>query len=96
LVVAVPAATINALVVIALANKRIDGVFASVVSAAFWGAVIPAIALRLFGSETRNPIRGEHASSVITCLALTGALMGLVHWLIAVKPYRRWRLDADR
>jgi hypothetical protein len=30
----------------------------------------------------------------VSCLALTGVILGVVHWLLAVRPHRLWRLEA--
>jgi hypothetical protein len=93
LVGAVPASVINALLVAALAKRRIDGALPGIISAVVWAVIIPAIALHLFGNERQNLIGGEHTQTTIACLALTGVLLGIVHWLIAVRPYRVWRLQ---
>jgi hypothetical protein len=92
LVGAVPASIANALVVAGLAKKRVDGIVPATISGAIWSVVIPVIAFRLFGSEQRNLIGGEHTLTAVTCLALTGVLLGIMHWMIAVRPYRVWRL----
>ena len=95
LVGAAPAAIANALVVVGLAKRHIDGVLPAVISAAICGVVFPVIAIRLFGNDgARNLIGGEHRLAGVSCLALTGVILGVVHWLLAVRPHRLWRLEA--
>jgi hypothetical protein len=91
LAVSVPAAFVNAIVLMALAQRRTDGLVPAIISASIWGTVIPVALIRLFGPK-RLFVDGEHALTATACLAVTGGALGIVYWLIAVRPIRSSRL----
>ena len=95
LVGSVPAACLNAFILHRAARNSMDAFWVSMIS----GAAIGAIALmvvsgimsdRLFGSGILEPL-------VLLAFSSTGACMGLLHWVIAIRPRRklRKRLEYD-
>lgn len=102
LVGSVPAAIINTLILAHLARRRRDGsglAIGSGLSLGFLlGVTLPTIVVLLeqgFGDETDLGIL-ELAASVGLPLVIAGGLMGALHWWIAIRPRRRWRLFQER
>lgn len=96
LMVSVPAAFVNAVALMALAQKRTDGLVPAIISASICGTMIPAVLIRLFGGAKQLLFDGEHTLTATACLATTGCLLGIVYWLIAVRPIRRSRRSSRR
>lgn len=80
LIGSLPAACVNALVLSLAARNDKDEAWLSAVS----GALIAMLVAVLMGAS------GVETMGVV--FVLTGMLMGLLHWLIAIRPRRRWRL----
>lgn len=95
---ALPAAIVNA-TVLALATKcKFDGWLLALLCGALCGITIAPVGLRMFAYRdfSRYWNGGEDSTQIIICFGATGALMGLIHWLIAIRRLRNWRLAASR
>jgi hypothetical protein len=98
----VPAAIINTLILAYLARRRRDTsglAIGSGLSLGFLvGVTLPTIVVLLdqgFGDGTGLGFL-EFAASVGLPLLIAGGLMGALHWWIAIRPRRRWRLFQER
>lgn len=80
LIGSLPAAFVNAIVVHFAARRGKDAAWLSAAS----GALIGTLAAFIFGAIDKTTV------SVV--FVLTGMLMGVLHWVIAIRPQRRWRL----
>jgi hypothetical protein len=102
LVGSVPAAIINTFLLAYLARRRRDtsglAVGSGLVLGFLVGVMLPTIVVLLnegFGDDTA-PGFLEFAVSVGLPLLIAGGLMGALHWWIAIRPRRRWRLFQER
>jgi hypothetical protein len=84
LIGSIPAAALNAVALNHLAHNERDAVWWAMTTGGLIGLLVIIILNGLAGS-TLDPL-------VALWFAATGALMGLLHWLIAIRPRRRWRL----
>ena len=98
----IPAAVINTLVLAYLARRRRDAsglaVGSGLVLGFLVGVMLPTIVFLLnegFGDDTA-PGFLEFAASVGLPLLIAGGLMGALHWWIAIRPRRRWRVFQER
>lgn len=87
--VSAPAALANAITLIALGRRRVDGLLPAIIAASAWGVAVPVSVFSLLDGPNRQLIHGDHSPVAIACLATTGALLGSIYWLIAVRPNRR-------
>jgi MFS family permease len=97
-----PAAIINTLILAYLARRRRDASGLAIGSGLILGFVVgvtlPTIMALLnegFLDDT-GPGYLEFAASVGLPLLIAGGLMGALHWWIAIRPRRRWRLFQER
>jgi hypothetical protein len=84
LIGSLPAACVNAFILGLAARHDKDEAWLSAVSGALI-AMLVAVVMGGLGVETMG-----------TAFVLTGILMGLLHWAIAIRPRRRWRLSLLR
>ena len=84
LIGSLPAACLNALVLGLAARHDKDEAWLSAVSGALI-AMLVAVVMSAMGVGTMG-----------VAFVLTGILMGLLHWVIAIRPRRRWRLSLLR
>lgn len=102
LVGSVPAAIINTLLLAHLARRRRDAsglAIGSGLSLGFLvGVVLPTIVVLLNERFRDDAGLGllEFAANVSLPLLIAGGLMGALHWWIAIRPRRRWRLFQER
>lgn len=88
LIGSVPAASVNAAVLSHLARRARDAV---------WWAMASGGVIGFLGAMIMNGlIPGLAEAPVALWLSATGTLMGLLHWAIAIRPRRRWRLSLWR
>lgn len=89
LVGSIPAACLNAYILNRAAQNSMDAFWFSMIS----GAAIGTIALmvvsgimsdRIFASAIFDP-------RALLAFSATGACMGLLHWVVAIRPRRKWR-----
>jgi hypothetical protein len=83
LIGSIPAATVNAIALSRLAHSERDAVWWAIASGGIIGLLVAFII---------NGSVGEPNLRFAPWFAATGGLMGLLHWLIAIRPRRRWRL----
>jgi len=84
LIGSIPAATFNAIALNHLVHRERDAVWWAMTSGAIVGLLVALIMSNLTDS-TLHP-------TFALWFSATGALMGWLHWLIAIRPRRRWRL----
>lgn len=97
-----PAAIINTLILAYLARRRRDAsglAIGSGLSLGFLvGVTLPTMVFLLdegFGNDTGQGFL-EFAASAGLPFLMAGGLMGALHWWIAIRPRRRWRLFQER
>ncbi len=89
LVGSIPAACLNAYLLNRAARNDMDAPWFSFLSGALMGVlVLVALGIALGWSMPRTPTQGM---GVLGLFSATGACMGLLHWLIAIRPHRKWR-----
>lgn len=94
LVGSIPAATINTFLLAFLARRRHDALGIAIASGATLGLLAGAtIGVIEFLTEDRALM---FAVSIGLPFLTTGGLMGALHWIIAIRPRRRWRLFQER
>jgi hypothetical protein len=93
-----PAAIINTLMLAYLARRRRDASGLAIGSGLglglLVGVTLPTIVVLLdegFSDDTGQGLL-EFAASAGLPFLVAGGLMGALHWLIAIRPRRRWRL----
>lgn len=84
LIGSIPAAAVNAFTLSRFAQRGAD----EAVVAAISGGTIGFLVALLFMGFSGGWVDGIF----LLWFSATGTLMGLLHWLIAVRPHRRWRL----
>ena len=84
LIGSLPAACVNAFILSLAARHDKDEAWLSTVSGALI-AMLVAVLMGSLGVETMG-----------AAFVFTGILMGLLHWAIAIRPRRRWRLSLLR
>ena len=84
LIGSIPAAAVNAIALSHLVHRAKDAVWWAISS----GGIIGVLVLLILS----NPFDRTPDFLVVLWFAATGALMGLLHWRIAIRPRRRWRL----
>ena len=84
LIGSIPAASVNAIVLGASVRKNLDVVWWAMFTGGVIGLLTAAILVGLF---TIRQVDGGLALWFFS----TGALMGALHWFIAIRPRRRWR-----
>jgi hypothetical protein len=95
--IALPAALANAIMLTFLAREGADSLPVSLLSGALTGVLVHAIKPRisdfLHGTAVAHaPPSPDLATNAV--FALAGAIMGLLYWLIAIRPQRVARLSA--
>jgi MFS family permease len=101
LVGSIPAAVVKTLLLAYLARRRRDASGLAIASGLALGLLVgAAIAVIVAMIDQRFDETGERALNVTMMLSLpftvTGGLMGALHWRIAIRPRRRWRLFQER
>jgi hypothetical protein len=97
-VVVVPATLVHAVIVALLGSRARDAFGWSLGSGTAIGILLAALAIWiLFASGEAGGFDTLESQLLYTAmfgvpLALTGGLMGLLYWRIAIRPRRRWRL----
>ena len=86
LIGSIPAAGLNAIVLSSTARKGIDAAWWAVGSGGLIGLVVAVIIFDLLAD-------GRLDGKLALWFGATGTLMGGLHWYIAVRPRRRWRLS---
>jgi hypothetical protein len=89
LIGSIPAASLNGIVLGVSTRKNVDIVWWAIFCGGVIGLLTAAILASLF---TTRGVDGTLA----LWFSSTGALMGALHWYIAVRPRRRWRLSLLR
>jgi hypothetical protein len=89
LIGSIPAASLNAIVLGVSARKNVDIIWWAMFCGGVIGLLTAAILASLF---TTRGVDGKLA----LWFTSTGALMGALHWYIAIRPRRRWRLSLLR
>jgi hypothetical protein len=95
--VSLPASVINAAIVSLLARRGYDAPLVSLLSGAFIGAAVPIIApVQEPASTGASAVEmvARQPTGFLGCI-VTGALMGLLYWLIAVWWQRQQRLARE-
>ena len=88
LIGSIPAAALNAFMLSRFAQRGAD----EAVVAAISGGTIGFLVALLFMGFSGGWLEG----SFLLWFSATGTLMGLLHWVIADRPHRRWRLALVR
>ena len=102
LVGSIPAAVINTLLLAYLARRRRDAASLAIVSGLALGFLVGAvIAVILFlVDDMFSPSTVDKLTDIALDaglpLLVAGGLMGALHWRIAIRPRRRWRLFQER
>ena len=101
LVGSVPAALINTIILGWLAAHGRDGLGLAIASGLALGTLIGVAACILVASigETGSTFTIEKlipTLSISLAFIAAGGLMGALHWRIAIRPQRRWRLYQER
>jgi hypothetical protein len=89
LIGSIPAASLNAIVLGSSARKGIDAAWWAMGSGGMIGLVVAVV---IFGLVADGRLDGKLA----LWFGATGVFMGALHWRIAVRPRRRWRLSLLR
>jgi hypothetical protein len=91
---AIPASVANATILLLVARQDFDGWHPAILSGALCGVIVAPGGLKLFMSKEGAGYwgSGDNVVEYVLCLAATGALMGLIHWFIAIRPRRKLRL----
>ena len=96
LVGSVPAAIINTLILGWLARRGRDHIRIAIGSGLVLGTIVGLVVCTMLLSLEINNVRSVEKVVEVLWLALaftgTGGLMGALHWRIAIRPRRRWRL----
>jgi len=102
LVGSVPAAIINTFLLAYLARRRRDvsglAIASGLTMGLLIGVTLPSIVFLMddgFGQDIGQSYL-EFAASIGLPFVIAGGLMGALHWLIAIRPRRRWRLFQER
>ena len=97
-----PAAIINTLILAYLARRRRDtsglAIGSGLSLGLLVGVTLPTIVVLLdegFSDDTGQGLL-EFAASAGLPFLVAGGLMGALHWWIAIRPRRRWRLFQER
>jgi hypothetical protein len=88
LIGSVPAASLNAFMLNRFARRGAD----EAVVAASSGGTIGFLVALLFMGFSGGWVEGVF----LLWFSATGTLMGLLHWVIAIRPHRRWRFSLLR
>ncbi|NJM93005.1 MAG: hypothetical protein HC861_10740 [Rhodospirillaceae bacterium] len=101
LVGSIPAAIVNTLLVAYLARRRRDASGLAIASGLTLGLLVgTTIAAIVVVVDQGFGATDERLLNVTMMLGLpftvTGGLMGALHWSIAIRPRRRWRLFQER
>lgn len=102
LVGSIPAATINSLVLAYFARRRRDAsglAIGSGLALGFLvGVTLPTVMFLMNEGLGEDIGQGflEYAASTGLPFLIAGGLMGVLHWSIAIRPRRRWRLFQER
>lgn len=94
ILLSLPASVINATIVSALVRFGLDDVHPSIISGAIIGSTIPIIVSTHDDRAATASAAGPELAAFVT-YAVTGALMSLLYWMIAVRPRRRQRLALE-
>lgn len=89
LIASIPAAMLNALVLDQLARRAADHAIVAAISGALIGLLVTMVFAHM---APRANIDGE----VGLLFSATGLLMGLLHWVIEIRPRRLRRLSRAR
>ncbi len=101
LVGSLPAATINTVLLAYLARRRRDTASLAVVSGLALGFLVGVLITiivgydHLFAADRLDRLLG-FALDLGLPLLVAGGLMGALHWSIAIRPRRHWRLFQER
>ncbi len=102
LVGSIPAAIINTLFLAFLARRRRDASGFAIASGLILGLLIAGTLVTLLYID-EGWLGFDDGQRFLSCLLtlglpllVAGGLMGALHWLIAIRPRRRWRLFQER
>jgi hypothetical protein len=102
LVGSIPAATINSLVLAYFARRRRDAsglaIGSGLTLGLLVGVTLPTVMFLMNEGLGQDIGQGflEYATSTGLPFLIAGGLMGALHWSIAIRPRRRWRLFQER
>jgi hypothetical protein len=89
LVGSIPAASLNAVVLSRFARRGADEAVVAAISGGTIGCLVAIIFVASFSG-------GRLDAVFVLWFSATGTMMGLLHWVIAIRPQRRWRLSLWR
>jgi len=89
LVGSIPAASLNAVVLSRFARRGADEAVVSAISGGTIGFLVAIIFVAGFSGSRLDAL-------FVLWFSATGTMMGLLHWVIAIRPQRRWRLSLLR
>ena len=89
LVGSIPAASLNAVVLSRFARRGADEAVVAAISGGTIGFLVAIIFVAILSG-------GRLDAVFVLWFSTTGAMMGLLHWVIAIRPQRRWRLSLLR
>jgi hypothetical protein len=89
LVGSIPAACLNAYLLNGAAASERDAIWYAPLSGAFAGAIVLILLAMLLGIPFFE--QPSVRSITLALFTATGACMGALHWLIAIRPRRKWR-----
>ena len=89
LVGSIPAASLNAVVLSRFARRGADEAVVAAISGGTIGFLVAMIFVASFSGDRLDAV-------FVLWFSATGTMMGLLHWVIAIRPQRRWRLSLLR
>ena len=89
LVGSIPAASLNAFVLGRFARRGADEAVVAAVSGGTIGFLVAFVIVAIISG-------GRIDGIFLLWFSATGTMMGLLHWVIAIRPRRRWRLALVR
>jgi hypothetical protein len=90
LIGSIPAASLNAFVLGRFARRGADEAVVAAISGGTIGCLVAIILVALASGG------GRLDGIFLLWFSATGTMMGLLHWVIAIRPQRRWRLSLLR
>jgi predicted membrane protein len=83
-----PAACLNAYLLDRAGKNDMDATWFAMLSGALMGGIVFVALAALTGG---NAFQRSSGMIILALFAATGACMGMLHWLIAIRPRRNWR-----